>query len=168
MCPLCCFTVFFTCLYVLTQYICIVTTMYSTIFCDQRLCHSELVSYVVVEDYVTQFVDMSLSSVGMAFLQAGLRESRKTRSRSSYPWPLVRDNPEGRISSLSDWPNLIMEGQLDYAQHKFLASSMHSNVFFRLPWLRFSFGCVFKVRQSVCFRGKSVHLSILHNNVTNK
>ena len=129
MCPLCCFTVFFTCLYVLTQYICIVTTMYSTIFCDQRLCHSELVSYVVVEDYVTQFVDMSLSSVGMAFLQAGLRESRKTRSRSSYPWPLVRDNPEGRISSLSDWPNLIMEGQLDSAQHKFLASSMHSNVF---------------------------------------
>jgi hypothetical protein len=128
MCPLCCFTVFFTCLYVLTQYVCIVTTTYSTIFRDQRLCHSELASYVTVENYVTQFVDTSLSPVGMAFLQAGLRESRKTRSRSPYPRPLVRDNPEGRISSLSDRPNSIMEGQLDYAQHKFLASSMHSNV----------------------------------------
>ena len=41
----------------------------------------------------------------MAFLQAGLRESRKTRSRSPYPQPLVRDSHEGRYASLSDRPS---------------------------------------------------------------
>jgi hypothetical protein len=70
----------------------------------------------------------------MAFLQAGLRESRKTRSRSPYPRPLALDthaSHEGRYVSLSERPISsppIIEGQLDHVQRKFSAPSMHSSV----------------------------------------
>lgn len=66
----------------------------------------------------------------MAFLQAGLRESRRTRSRSPYPRPLVLDthaSHEGRYASLLERPSppmSIIEGQL--VQRKFSASSVHS------------------------------------------
>jgi hypothetical protein len=69
----------------------------------------------------------------MAFLQAGLRESRKTRSRSPYPRPLALDthaSHEGRYASLSDRPSPPMsniEGQ-DHVQRKFSAPSVHSSI----------------------------------------
>lgn len=66
----------------------------------------------------------------MAFLQAGLRESRKTRSRSPYPRPLVQDtyaSHEGRYASLSERPMSIIESQ-DHVQRKFSAPSVHSSV----------------------------------------
>lgn len=69
----------------------------------------------------------------MAFLQAGLKESRKNRSRSPYPRPLVLDDHashEGRYASLSERPSPHMsstEGQ-GHVQHKFSAPSVHSSV----------------------------------------
>lgn len=69
----------------------------------------------------------------MAFLQAGLKESRKTRSRSPYPRPLVLEghaSHEGRHASLLERPSppmSIMEGQ-DHVQRKFSAPSVHSSV----------------------------------------
>lgn len=69
----------------------------------------------------------------MAFLQAGLKESRKTRSRSPYPRPLVLESHtshEGRYASLSEQPSppiSFMEGQ-DHVQRKFSVPSVHSSV----------------------------------------
>lgn len=90
--------------------------------------------FVIIENYVTQFVTCLFLlvvtclflPVVMTFLQAGLRESRKTRSRSPYPRSLALDSRtsyEGRYVSLSERPM-----SQDHVQRKFSAPTVHSSV----------------------------------------
>ena len=70
----------------------------------------------------------------MAFLQAGPRESRKTRSRSPYSRPSVRESHEGRYTSLLDRPIpptsmsiMDLESQDQHVQDKFSVPSVHTS-----------------------------------------